>query len=213
MSIEGQHMQGGYYIGQVIQHDPGRGIEGELMDAPIWFAFVTPPQKETAAKVWLERRGVECWFPTEQRWRRVPRGKVSRVAYDARVVPRYVFARFHGYPQWDVLRQSRWISGVIGRGDMPIPITDKTLSEMATVPGRLQYLRDQAAAAAAERRRREIELRTIRPGDTVQIRDGACEGWIVDVSDVHAGIASFIVPILGDRMISIETDRLEKVAK
>ncbi|WP_395543258.1 transcription termination/antitermination NusG family protein [Neotabrizicola sp. sgz301269] len=189
-----------YYIGQILPPVITRGAVGDLMPEPLWFAFTTPPQKERAALAWLERREIEAWYPTQTKYRTVPRAKVKRQKYEAVVVPRYIFARFTGYPQWDILRTCKHLSGVVSYEDHPAPISDTTLMQMAAVPQRLEEIRE-----------RETERRRIRPGDKAKVKDGPLEGWLVDVQTVHAGLASFIVPLLGERETHISVDRLSRI--
>lgn len=188
-----------YRIGQVLPLEVGRGILGAAMD-PKWFAFVTKPQKESAAKAWLEKRGPEVWYPTETRWRKIPRGRVKRVAYEASVVPRYIFARFDHQPRWDVLNTCRYISGVVGVDGRPIAITDETLAEMAKVPLQLAAIRE-----------RKLKERTLAPGDRARIASGPLEGWVVEVHSISNGIAKFLLPIAGEADASTPVGRLEKL--
>jgi transcription antitermination factor NusG len=185
---------------------PKRGPQmGEA--TPCWYAFMTPPQKEPSARAWFEFHSMECWYPSETRWRIIPRGKRKKAPYEARIVPRYVFARFTGHPQWDILRDCRWLSRVIGIDGEPAPITDEALGAMGQVPQRLEAMRKAAAEAEAAARKARI----IRPGDKARITTGAMEGWIVDVADIHAGVASFIGNMLGKTSINIPLEHLEKI--
>lgn len=197
----GKAEQTAYYIGQVLPWEPPKPVQIGRIE-PAWFAFLTPPQKEISALAWFNHKGVEAWYPSEMRRRRISRGKRKFAEYEARIVPRYIFARFTGVPQWDVLQSCRYLSRVIGVKETPLPVTDTVMAQMAQVPGRLEIIR-----------KREVEKRIIRPGDKARIMDGAMEGWIVDVSHVHAGIAAFIVPLLGERVTRVDVARLEKVSK
>jgi transcription antitermination factor NusG len=166
---------------------------------PVWFAFQTPPLAEVRAQAWLGARGVEAWYPTEVAWRRLARGPRRRVKYLRTVVPRYVFARFVGQPQWAALRECRWLSRVVGLEGRPLPISERTMAQMAAVPRRLEELR-----------RREIEARTIRAGDRALVRSGPLAGWVVEVTEVHGGIARFVVPLLGAAAAGISVEHLHK---
>jgi transcription antitermination factor NusG len=190
-----------YRIGQSVAAPRAAvaAVQGEALSAPQWFAFMTPPRREVSAQAWLAQRGVESWYPTEQRWRTIPRARVKRVPYEAAVVPRYIFARFLGQPQWHVLRDCPYLTGVVGHSGRPLPITDLVLAQMRGVPARI-----------AEIRQREEERRRIRVGDRVTIRDGAMRGWVVEVQSIHAGIAQFIAPFLGNIAVEIEVSRLAK---
>lgn len=188
----------GYFIGQEMPLETRRPIQAG--DAVAWYVFQTPPQKEVSAKAWFERRGVEAWYPSEQRWRKMPRSRRKKAPYEARLVPRYVFARFTGHPAWDVVQSCRWVSRVVGIDGVPLPVSDDVMAQMAMVPERLEAIR-----------KREVEKRTIRAGDKARILGGVMDGWVVDVSEVHEGVARFIVPILGQRETRMEVTRMMKV--
>ena len=190
----------GYFIGQEVPLEQGKPIQTGDMVA--WYVFQTPPQREESAKAWLERRGVEAWYPSETRWRRIPRGKRQKAPYEARLVPRYIFARFTGYPAWDVVQSCRWLSRVVGMNGEPMPVTDDVMAQMEKVPERLEVIR-----------KREIEKRTLRPGDKAKVASGPFEGWVVEVQQIHAGIASFIVPLFGGETVGkAEEATLRKIA-
>jgi len=178
-----------------------RGPQGYPMPAPAWFALETPPQREARAIDMLSPHGIDCWCPTEPVWR-VPRsGPRVAVQVERRILPRIVFARFTGFPNWDVMFASRHVSGFIGASGRPRAITDDEMMAMTTVPGRISELR--AAKADAMR---------IRPGDTATVLDGAMAGWQVTVSAVDGDIAAFVVPILGDRVTRMSVARMVKSA-
>lgn len=189
-----------YTIGQIVPLDYQERPLHHGHGTAAWYGFQTPPLKEASAKAWVEHRGLEAWYPSETRWRRIPRGKRKRAPYEARIVPRYIFVRFPAAPNWSEIRRCRWLSRVIGVGGNPLPITDLVLSEMEGVPANLEAIR-----------KREAFRRIIRPGDRVRIKSGAMVDYVVEVSDVHAGIARFIIPLLGDKEMTIETTRLTKV--
>lgn len=189
-------------IGTTLPPPPsGRGIQVGEAD-PAWFVLVTRPQAEDRARDWLLAGGAsDAWFPVETYWRSIPRGKRRTVEAVRRVVPGYVFVRFSGFPQWDLIRGSRFVASVVGIGGTPMPIRDDDMARMEMVPQRLAVLRE------AQR-----QARVIRAGDRVRIRDGGLEGWIVDVSEVTGNLARLLVPILGHRLAGVPLDRLEKVA-
>lgn len=176
---------------------PRRAQEGDA--SPSWFVLETPPQAEDDAAEWLGCAGVECWAPTETVWRRSPKGPRRMVEVERRILPRFLFARFTGNPQWDVILRSRHVSGFIGCNGQPRPITDSEMMQMDQLPGRLA----EARATAAEARR-------IKPGDMATIMDGAMAGWVVRVTAVSLDVATFVVPLLGDRVTDISLCRLSK---
>ena len=188
-----------YFIGQVLPYEGPQPVQHGDCE-PCWYIFQTPPRKEASATAWLDQRGVEAWHPVTTKIRRVPRSRIKSVPYETPVAPRYLFARFTGRPQWHVLKTCRWITRVVGVEDRPMPVTDEVMGLMASVPERLEIIK-----------RREIEKRIIRPGDKARIGKGPLEGWIVDVSEVHAGIARFTVPLFGARSGVANLDDLHKI--
>lgn len=169
------------------------------MGIPAWFVLETPPQAEDDTTEWLGRAGVECWTPTETAWRKVARGPKRTVEYQRRIIPRFLFCRFTGHPQWDVILRSRHVTGFIGASGQPRPITDDEMMQMDRLPDRL-----------AEMHTKEMEAKRIRPGDMATIRDGAMAGWSVHVTAVAADVATFVIPLLGDRATDISLCRLVK---
>ncbi len=167
---------------------------------PAWYIFRSVPQKEANAKAWLEIRGVEAWYPTEAAWRMTPKGKRKKVEYQKRIAPGYLFARFTEYPQWGALFTSQYLSAVISYQGQPVSIPDAVIAEMEQVPGRLAVQREEYRKA-----------RVINGGDKARITEGAMEGWIVDISEVRNGIASFLIPLLGDRITTMPVGRMSKV--
>lgn len=184
-------------VGDEVEPAPKRAMV--KTGRPRWHVFVVQPMSEDSVRAWFARRGIEAWFPTEQAWRRVPRARRKRVPYERRLVPGYVFARFDGEPVWSEVRKCRWLRRVVGCDGRPAPVSDDAMAEMARVPWRLEAMRK-----AAE------EARRIVPGDRALIRDGAMAGWVVEVREVHAGIARLVVPILGNRVTQISVERLDK---
>lgn len=193
-----------FYIGQTVPLERGRSIQGEDWGQTQWFALVTKPQKEKAAKVWLERNGVEVWYPTETAWRKVARGKRKKVAYERTVAPRYIFAGFTGQPQWDMLFNlfpgKLHLSGVVGHAGRPLPIKDDELCEMSMIPDRLVEQR-----AAIE------DALKIKTGDKVEVLEGSMRGWVVDVGSVRGPIARLLVPLLGNCHPDIPIEHLRKL--
>ena len=190
-----------YQVGQIVEFPQARGIWRRDWE-PSWFILTTPAQSEAPASAWLMAQGcAECWFPTEVRWRRIPRGKRSKVKYLAPIVPRYVFALMPAEPHWDVLfsRARGKVSGVVSRYGIPAPISDADMAGMREVPQRLANAREVARQA-----------RTIRAGDRASVTSGPLAGWTVDVESIHAGIARIVVPLLGRSSVEISEEHLVK---
>ncbi len=166
-----------------------------------WYCFTTPAQKEPAALAWLAFRGIEAWRPTETRWRNVPRGKRKKVAYEAGIIPRYIFAAFSDAPNWYALQSCRYLSGVVqvpGMPGVPRIITEGEMARMTQIPQRL-----------ADEREAKRLANVIRKGDWAKITSGALEGVAVQVIDIAGDTARISVELLGAES-KIEVQRLEK---
>lgn len=198
----------GYEIGQKIDAETWQSMFGKrdlwVRDAdPRWYIFITAPQGELPAEAWLRRNGVpECWFPTEERWKRIPRGKVRKVKYLAPIVPRYLFVTLDKEPNWDLLfeRSLGKLTGVVCRDGVPMPISERDMLKMQQVPATLFAIREKKRLATI-----------VRAGDRVRVLSGAFEEWVVDVSRVHAGVAHVILPMLGLNEVEVPVDRLARV--
>lgn len=186
-------------IGDTVPLERGRGPQSGERD-PVWFAFLTVPQREASAKAWLEIRDIDAWFPTREAVRTIPRGPRRKVAYQARVVPGYVFGRFTGLPQWDVLKDSPYLAGVVAMGDTPAAITDEDMSLMSQVPERL-----------AEMHRIAVEAKRVRAGRPARVLRGVYEGWTLDVSAVDGGVAWLKMTLLGKDAVKVDLDDLEGI--
>lgn len=190
-------------VGDMVQDSGREPMLAEHLDDIEWYIFKTKPQAELASIVWLERNGIaDAWCPTETRWRNIPRGKVKRKSYDAPIAPGYVFVPFTRRPIWHALfeRANGKLSRVVSSDGIPLVIPERSIAQMKHVPERI-------AAIKA----REEQARRLNPGDKADVLDGAMKDWTIDVSRIHAGIAYFVAPLLGEREIGISVDRLRKV--
>ncbi len=172
----------------------------------MWFALCTRSQREKAAKAWLARHGVEAWYPVRYRYtKHGPR----RQRREWRIAPGYVFARFHGQPEWSTLFAhepgARWFRGVVGVGARPIAIRP---DQMAAVAGMPQRLLDEERVMREEAAR----LARVDVGTSVRIMDGAFEGFVVDVREVTGSMARLLLPLFGhDHEVWCATKHLVRV--
>jgi len=178
------------------RHPPHGALFSRLFDEPRWFILRTTRQAWAAN--WLDGHGIEAWFPTETRWRKVP-GKHERKPFEAPIVSGYVFAAFPGQPLWHEIkhRSAGKVLGVVSVGVQPRVFTDAELLAMRAVPKRLK-----------ERKRQEEERRRIRPGDEVMHPTLGRRR----VSGIDGPLAKLIAPLLGgDREVKVSVASLEKM--
>lgn len=189
-------------IGDPVPAGPREKIVAEEIDGPVWYIFRTAPRSELAAIAWLARNGVaDAWCPMETRWRRIPKGRRNKVQYQAPIAPGYLFVPFFHRPVWHVLfeRSRGKLIAVVANQGIPMEIKEDDIADMKHVPGRIAAIKE-----------REEERRRIHPGDKVDVQDGPLKGWTVEVSRIHAGIAYFVAPLLGEREISVAVEKLRK---
>lgn len=198
-------------IGQMTRYELGKSYPLEfnwdlqfgVLESPVWFALVSKPQRERNAKAWLERRGLEVWYPTEMVWRNAPRGKRKKVQYERLVVPRYLFVRFTGHPRWNLLFEETpgnlHLSGVVGHAGQPMRITKDDWAKMKLLPDRMR-----------EKREEEEEQRRIHVGDQVEVIEGPFSEYVVEVINLKGTIATILLPLLGGGEVKINLQNLRK---
>ena len=190
-------------IGDVFPATEGRSIWAESWD-PAWFIFTVPPRGELPASAWLSRNGVaEAWYPSETAFKRNRFKPNQRTPYERPVAPGYLFAVLPRRPHWDVLfaRCRGKLLRVVSHNGEPFPMPEAEFEKMQQVPQRLAIIREA-----------EMQKRVIRPRDKVVIDIAGIE-WTVEVDRIHAGIASFILPLLGGREVHRPVDALRKAAE
>ena len=175
----------------------------------------TALRKEAAGCEFLERQGVEAWFPVETVWRRKPGRRRERITVEKLLAPGYVFAHFPAQPRWDLLFWAdpgrSFFRGRVSVSGEPARLCEEVIAQMALVP---QRLRDEQTRQERERKARgaaEAEARRVWPGVTAEVMAGTFAGQLVDAEDVDAGLARVLVPLFGGMEAQIEAARLRRV--
>jgi len=187
-----------YEPGRIYPLDNTRGIVGAPLPDPAWYALLTRPGKEQAARAALRARGVQCIYP--RKWRR---WNVKGRLYKRRTatVTQIVYAKFSKAPHWDVLKLRGIITGVISRGNVPIVLAPGVIRDVMGLPA----AEDRLARAAAD-------LARLHPGDKARLQGGLFEGHIVDVTASEPGRVYWqIMTDLGMVKGSDAPDGLDKV--
>lgn len=188
------------HIGDIIPAPTSRGIWHHDWE-PAWFIMTVPPRGELPATAWLTRNGVsECWHPTETAFKRKRFKPNQRIPYERPVAPGYLFVVLPQRPHWDVLfaRSRGKLLKVVSHQGEPVAVPEDTIAAMALVPQRLAAIRE---AEAAKRR--------LNAGDRATVSIAGIE-WQVTVDRIHAGIAHFVVPLLGGREVQAPVGSLTK---
>lgn len=179
-----------YHIGKQVPLDYTRTIIGAPLETPKWHALLVPGSKERAVSEALKQKGVHCLYPErEKSW--VIRGKRHQRKFP--IVSGIVYAKFRHRPQWDVLKNRRFVIGVISHNGVPIALDGEIIRGIMGLPTREEELR----AALAE-------VNRIREGDRAEIISGPLDGFLVNIRSVEGARVWFetLTGIKGDMDVS-----------
>jgi len=177
-------------------------------DGRRWYVIQTYAGYENRVKANLEQRiatmGMErsifrVLIPIEERIF-VKEGKSRKTL--RKLYPSYVLVEmFLDEQSWYVVRHTPGVTGFVGAGSYPLPLSEK---EMREIEAKINN-KEQAKL------KREIDL---RPGDTVKVKSGPLEGQAGPVVDIlpEKGKVKFTVSVFGRETV-VETDYslLEKI--
>ncbi len=150
-------------------------------------------EQRIATMVW--RTGYFRYFvPVEERVS-VKEGKSKKVT--RKLFPSYVLVEMRLNDQsWYVVRHTPGVTGFVGSGNHPIPLSEKEV-------------RDIMGKVGKEQAKPRIEL-NLRPGDLIKVKTGPFEGQVGPVVEVfpEKGKVKFTVTVFG-RETAVETDYTE----
>ena len=172
-----------------------------------WYIVQTYSGYENRVKANIEQRvstmGMEdkifnVLVPIEERVS-VKGGKTKRTK--RKVFPSYVLVEMILDDQsWYVVRHTPGVTGFVGAGSSPIPLSEREVSEIMSKIGR-------------ELTKPKIEI-DVQPGDTVRVKSGPFEGQVGPVVEVmeDKGKVRFSVSVFGrDTIVEADYNDLEKV--
>jgi transcriptional antiterminator NusG len=168
-----------------------------------WYIVQTYAGYENRVKANLEQRiatmGMEdrifsVLVPVEERIT-VKDGKSKKAT--RKLFPSYVLVEMRLNDQsWYVVRHTPGVTGFVGSGNHPIPLTEKEVREIMGKVGK-------------EQAKPKIEL-NLRIGDTIKVKSGPFEGQVGPVVEVlpEKGKVKFAITVFG-RETAVETDYTE----
>ncbi len=172
-----------------------------------WYIVQTYSGYENRVKANLEQRiatmGMDekifhVLVPVEERVT-VKDGKTKRTR--RKVFPSYVLVEMLLDDQsWYVVRHTPGVTGFVGAGNFPIPLTEREVSEIMSKIGR-----DQVKPKV------EIDL---RQGDVIRVKAGPFEGQVGPVVEVleEKGKVKFSVSVFGrETLVEADYSELEKL--
>lgn len=172
-----------------------------------WYIVQTYSGYENRVKMNLEQRvatmGMEdkifhVLVPVEERVT-VKDGKTKRTR--RKVFPSYVLVEMILDDQsWYVVRHTPGVTGFVGAGSSPIPLSEREVSEIMSKIGKDQV-----------KPRVEIDL---KPGDVIRVKTGPFEGQVGPVVEVleDKGKVKFSATVFGrETLVEADHTELEKI--
>lgn len=149
----------------------------------------------------------------------VPTEEVVEVRNNARktvtrsVTPGYVLIRMElTDDSWSLVRQTPSVTGIVGHGQQPVPLSIDEVVHMLTPSIVAQVNAAQAGAAVS--RKKKIEVVDFAVGDSVMVSDGPFAGVHATITEINANNQRLraLVEILGrETPVDLEFKQVEKV--
>lgn len=179
----------------------------EAQDERRWYVVQTYAGYENRVKANLEQRiatmGMEknifnVLVPVEERVF-VKEGKSRKVS--RKLYPSYVLVEMVLDEQsWYVVRHTPGVTGFVGAGSLPLPLSEREVRELMSRIG-------------PEQAKPKVEI-NLRLGDTVSVRSGPFEGQAGPVVEIipEKGKVKFTVSVFGrETVVETDYDLLEKI--
>ena len=179
----------------------------EAQDERRWYVVQTYAGYENRVKANLEQRietmGMEknifsVLVPVEERVL-VKDGKSRKVS--RKLYPSYVLVEMLLDEQsWYVVRHTPGVTGFVGAGSLPLPLSEREVRELMSRIG-------------SEQAKPKVEI-NLRLGDTVSVRSGPFEGQAGPVVEIipEKGKVKFTVSVFGrETVVETDYDLLEKI--
>lgn len=149
----------------------------------------------------------------------VPTEEVVEIRNNARktvtrcVLPGYVLIRMElTDDSWSVVRQTPSVTGFVGHGQQPVPLSIDEVINMLTPSVVAKVNAAQAGAAVA--RKKKVEVVDFAVGDSVMVIDGPFTGVHASITEINANTQRLraLVEILGrETPVDLEFKQVEKV--
>ena len=154
--------------------------------------------EQRIASMGMEERIFRVLVPVEERVY-VKDGKTKRV--HRKVFPSYVLVEMVLDDQsWYVVRHTPGVTGFVGAGNHPIPLTEKEIQDIIGKVGKDQV-------------KPKVEI-DVKPGDVVRAKSGPFQGQVGPVAEVMAdkGKVKFSVTVFGrETLVEADYQELEKL--
>ena len=148
----------------------------------------------------------------------VPTEEVVEIRNNARktvtrsVLPGYVLVRMElTDDSWSVIRQTPSVTGFVGHGQQPVPLSVDEVIHMLT-PSIIAKVNQAQAGVSA--RNRKVEVVDFTVGDSVMVTDGPFTGVHATITEINANSQRLraLVEILGrETPVDLEFKQVEKV--
>lgn len=132
----------------------------------------------------LEDEIIRVEVPMETVWeiKKGERKRVERVK-----LPGYVLVLMHQSPRsWTAIRNTPGVTGFVGHGDQPIPLSTNEVFEMLKAPERPAAVSENREAVAGGKAATPRVVSEYSPGDVVEVTDGPFATLTATISEVNA---------------------------
>ena len=154
--------------------------------------------EQRIASMGMEDRIFRVLVPVEERVY-VKDGKTKRV--HRKVFPSYVLVEMILDDQsWYVVRHTPGVTGFVGAGNHPIPLSEREIQDIIGKVGKDQV-------------KPKVEI-DVKPGDVVRVKSGPFQGQVGPVAEVMAdkGKVKFSVTVFGrETLVEADYQELEKL--
>lgn len=162
-----------------------------------WYLIHTKPRLEQCALENLQNQGYTCFLP-QIRVEKLRRGKLVEV--DEPLFPRYFFIQLDTGNQaqsWHPIRSTKGVSRLVSFGHEPAKLSDELV----------ELIRTQSNSNT-------VQQRHFKPGETVQITDGAFAGLeaIYQMSDGEQRVMVLLNIMSKPVKLSLEPTDVRKIS-
>ncbi len=172
-----------------------------------WYAIRVRPQKDSVAKMLLEKRGFDVLVPTVMRLRRSNHRCRAKRPAPSLVMPGYVLVGFDG--GYDALAVEELYKLYIVTGVVCVDGKRKTIP-YTNIERLLESCRSESLMASRLRSTAD-HLAGVEPGDQVRVTSGPYDGHVVNLHEIKGKAARVLVMLFSRQFaVDVPLDSLER---
>ena len=140
----------------------------------LWYVIQTKPKKETEARSYLSRKGIEILNPLTETFA-LRNGRMNKESKP--LFPGYIFGKFDLDQNYPLVRWGRGVKKVLGFGGYPTPISDEVV----------EVIRERSDTQGIVKLTRHFQVNDVIRIKTGPLKDllGIFERWVSDSERVR----------------------------